>query len=156
MNGRNPTPQRLGRGDLAAVLALDRRALGGFWSPSQWGSELSAPRHVVLGLWHSADLVAIAAAALVVDELHISLVATDPDHRRRGLGRRVLAALLQQGLAHGAMHATLEVATGNTEAQGLYASLGFRSAGIRRGYYRNGDDALIQWLRIQPAQGMER
>jgi len=31
----------------------------------------------------------------------------------------------------------------------LYAGLGFAQAGVRRAYYRNGDDALIQWLRLR-------
>jgi [ribosomal protein S18]-alanine N-acetyltransferase len=26
--------------------------------------------------------------------------------------------------------------------------VGFREAGVRRGYYRNGDDALIQWVNL--------
>jgi ribosomal-protein-alanine N-acetyltransferase len=59
-----------------------------------------------------------------------------------------LSALLQQGVGAGAVHATLEVAASNAAAVALYAALGFQSAGVRRGYYRNGDDALIQWLRL--------
>jgi ribosomal-protein-alanine N-acetyltransferase len=40
------------------------------------------------------------------------------------------------------------VASENTAAGALYADLGFSTAGIRRGYYRNGSDALIQWLEL--------
>jgi ribosomal-protein-alanine N-acetyltransferase len=90
----------------------------------------------------------MACGWLVVDELHITLVATDPGQRRQGLGRLALSALLQQGVGAGAVHATLEVAASNAAAVALYAALGFQSAGVRRGYYRNGDDALIQWLRL--------
>ena len=41
------------------------------------------------------------------------------------------------------------MAGGNGPAQGLYGALGFRTAGIRHGYYRNGEDALIQWANLK-------
>ena len=58
-------------------------------------------------------------------------------------GRAVLTALLEQGRRLGALRATLEVAAGNSAALHLYGRCGFETAGIRRGYYRSGDDALI-------------
>ena len=131
-----------------ACLALDRACLGGLWTETQWQSELADPRRPGVGLWSGETLVAMASGWLVLDELHITLVAVDPGQRRRGLGRQVLHALLQAGQQQGAVHATLEVSPGNDAAVALYRSLGFKDAGLRRGYYRNGDDALIQWLRL--------
>ena len=63
---------------------------------------------------------------------------------------RLVAArrLLAEAVGRGARHATLEVAADNGAAQALYGSLGFQTAGVRRRYYRNGQDALIQWRRI--------
>ena len=148
MNVRNPQLSLLCEAHLALALELDRRALGGFWTAAQWRAELLEPRRPCLGLWQDEALVALACGWLVVDELHVTVVAVDPAQRRLGLGRQVLNALLEQARAEGARHATLEVAAGNTAALALYARLGFATAGIRRAYYRNGDDALIQWLRI--------
>lgn len=138
--------------DLPACLDLDRRALGGLWSEIQWIQELDEDNRPCLGLWENNKLRALASGWLILDELHITAVAVDPDHRRRGLGGRVLDALLAHGLNHGARHATLEVAAPNMAARGLYAAAGFQEAGIRRAYYRNGDDALIQWIRLKPIQ----
>ncbi|MEI6828995.1 MAG: GNAT family N-acetyltransferase [Synechococcaceae cyanobacterium ELA445] len=138
----------LGAADLDECLGLDRRALGGFWTPDQWRTELADPRRPCLGVFASASLVAMACGWLIVDELHISLVAVDPGFRRRGLGRRVTRALLEEALRSGAARATLEVAADNTAAEGLYGALGFRTAGRRCGYYRDGRDALIQWLNL--------
>jgi len=101
----------------------------------------------------SGGLVALASGWLVVDELHITAVVVTPAWRRRGLGRRALEALLETGRRQGAERATLEVAAGNSAARALYAALGFRQAGIRRRYYRNGDDGLIQWLDLRPQPG---
>jgi len=131
-----------------AVLALDQAALGGLWSEPQWQTELADPRRPGFGLWQGEQLQAMACGWLVVDELHITLVAVDPARRRQGLGRQVLGDLLQRARDEGARHATLEVAALNAAALALYSRMGFVQAGVRRAYYRNGDDALIQWLRL--------
>ena len=62
--------------------------------------------------------------------------------------RRVLQELLAAGRRLGAERATLEVSAAKAPAQALYGSCGFRTAGVRRRYYRDGSDALIQWTRL--------
>jgi len=133
---------------MEACLSLDQASLGGLWNRAQWQSELAEQRRPGVGLWQGQQLLAMASGWLVVDELHITVVAVDPEQRRRGLGQQVLKALLLEAGQQGALHATLEVAPANTAAVALYRRLGFRDAGVRRGYYRNGEDALIQWLRL--------
>jgi ribosomal-protein-alanine N-acetyltransferase len=109
-----------------------------------------------MGLWQREELVAMASGWQVVDELHITLVAVDPALRRQGLGRQVLTALLAHCRVLGSERATLEVAASNGAALALYQALGFREAGRRSAYYRNDDDALIQWLRLPPINDAER
>jgi len=138
----------LGPEDLEDCLTLDVAGLGGLWTPSQWQVELAAPERPGVGLRQGNALVAMACGWLVLDELHITLVAVTPSRRRCGFGRRVLHALLEQGREGGASRATLEVASTNAAARALYGAAGFRQGGVRRGYYRNGDDALIQWVNL--------
>jgi ribosomal-protein-alanine N-acetyltransferase len=138
--------------DLQACLALDQQCLQGLWSPAQWRTELGDPDRPGVGLWQGEQLLAMACGWLVLDELHITLIAVAPWRRRRGLGRQVLAALLEEGARQGARRATLEVAAGNSGALALYRSAGFETAGRRRSYYRSGEDAVIQWLRLLPGQ----
>ena len=133
---------------LAACLVLDERALSGLWSAQQWRRELKDPRRLCLGWVQDQRLMGVACGWLVVDELHITVVAVDPDERRRGHGRCLLAALLQRARQEGAAHATLEVSDDNIAALALYNRLGFQTAGRREGYYRDGSDALIQWSRL--------
>lgn len=145
-----PPLRALTPADHSACCGLDAAALGGLWTPDQWATELAAPSRPGVGLWEGEALVAMACGWLILDELHITLVAVDPPRRRCGLGRRVLEALLERGRSGGAIHATLEVAAPNGAARALYGGVGFVEAGVRRGYYRNGDDALIQWVRLSP------
>lgn len=129
-------------------MRLDHQALGGLWSVEQWARELSEPLRPVLGWRHDNRLVAMASAWQVLDELHVTALAVHPDHRRQGLARQVLEALLLLGHQAGAERATLEVASGNEAATALYARLGFKAVATRRAYYRNGDDALILYKKL--------
>jgi ribosomal-protein-alanine N-acetyltransferase len=107
----------------------------------------------VVGLRQQGELLALACGWLVLDELHITAVAVTPERRRQGLGRQILALLLRRGHGLGALRATLEVARSNFEARALYGCFGFQEAGVRRAYYRNGEDALIQWLNMATTTG---
>jgi ribosomal-protein-alanine N-acetyltransferase len=143
-----PLAVSLGPEHLAPCLGLDRASLCGLWSPSQWERELGEPARPGVGLFGGGELLAMACGWLILDELHITLVAVAPPWRRQGFGRRALECLLERGRCGGAARATLEVAASNGPARALYASVGFHTAGVRRGYYRNGDDALIQWVEL--------
>ena len=68
----------------------------------------------------------------------------DPSFHRRGIGRRLLEALLDEAAQRGARQVLLEVAVDNAPAQKLYAQYGFEAVGIRRGYYQpSNTDALV-------------
>ena len=66
----------------------------------------------------------------------------------RGVGRRLLAAGLDQAGRLGVVAVLLEVAPGNAAARRLYAAAGFEAVGRRRGYYGNGGDALVLRLAL--------
>ena len=149
-----PQAQLLGPDQLEACLALDQASLAGLWTQEQWQQELSQSDRLCMGLLVDQHLIAVACGWLVVDELQISAVAVAPDQRRQGHGRHVLIALLQEARRRGAASATLEVSAANTAATTLYERCGFSTQGIRRGYYRNGDDALIQWARLQDTEAV--
>ncbi len=137
--------RKLGPDDLEACLRLDRVSLKGLWTREQWQRELSESSRLVMGtVAQDETLIALASAWLVVDELQITAVAVDPRHQRRGLGAGILLALIQQGRSLGAVKASLEVSATNAAGQGLYAHCGFSTIGRRKGYFANGDDALLQ------------
>jgi ribosomal-protein-alanine N-acetyltransferase len=68
------------------------------------------------------------------DEAELLNLAVDPDYRRRGIGSRLIEALLDA--AKGGIY--LEVAESNKSAVGLYRKFGWTEAGIRKGYYNQG------------------
>ena len=75
---------------------------------------------------------ATGLAAFRDDWWGVRAVEVAPDHRRRGLGLRVMAALAAWGAEQGATTAYLQVLADNEPALALYAGLGFRTHHVHR------------------------
>ena len=63
--------------------------------------------------------------------------------RRGGVGARLLEAVKAAARGAGAERLLLEVDAVNAAAHALYGAAGFRRLSVRRGYYRDGADALV-------------
>jgi ribosomal-protein-alanine N-acetyltransferase len=93
-----------------------------------------------------ASIVGFAGLWLMVDEAHVTTIASHPDYRGRGVGELLLSSLIDVSYEIGARVVTLEVRVSNFVAQNLYRKYGFREAGVRKRYYSdNHEDALIMW-----------
>lgn len=92
----------------------------------------------------------MAICRVVADEAELLTIAVRPAHRGSGIGRALLAAVLDHVRAAGARSLFLEVAADNPAARGLYRQAGFRDVGERPAYFKRGDgpamDAFIMRL----------
>ena len=131
--------------NVSSCMKIDQIALKGLWNKQQWEKELSDSQRLCIGIIDNSNLIAFGCSWMIVDELHLTAIAVHPLHRRIGLGQVVLSNLFHQAANKGCAMATLEVESDNTAALALYKSCGFKTAGRRSNYYKNGSDALIQW-----------
>jgi len=131
--------------DLRAVHAIERASFSVPWPDDAYRSELLTNRLASYVVARAADaVIGFAGLWVMVDEAHVTTFAVDPGWRRRGVGERLLLALLDIAVARRAREATLEVRLSNMPARRLYEKYGFRPVGIRPRYYSdNGEDALI-------------
>ena len=142
----------LGLSDLNAIDAIEQRAYRTPWSRSMFASELAKSSSICLGAFEGDQLVGYVVNSRYVDAWHVMNVAVDPDHQRRGIATRLLQHLFELTRDDQRRGYTLEVRVSNSEAIGLYESLGFVRQGLRRGYYTdNREDALIMWRDPDPA-----
>lgn len=74
----------------------------------------------------SDRVVGFALASTVDGALHLYEVSVDPDHARRGLGARLLAAVAERATAHGARAITLATFRDVPWNAPFYAKHGFR------------------------------
>ncbi len=87
-------------------------------------------------------LVAYGGLWRMIDEAHISTIASHPDYRGQGYGELALVAMMRRSARMGAGFIVLEVRVTNTVAQNLYHKHGFRIYSTKARYYRdNNEDA---------------
>ena len=131
--------------DLPAVHAIERESFAVPWPNDAYRNELSTNRLASYVVARAGDeIVGFAGLWVMVDEAHVTTFAVHPRWRRRGVGERLLLALLDLAVSRRAREATLEVRLSNMPARRLYEKYGFRPVGIRPRYYSdNGEDALI-------------
>jgi len=70
-------------------------------------------------------------------------LAVSPDHRRMGVGTRLMRGAFDVLSSRGFGYVGLEVRVSNEPAQSLYEDLGFVYDGIDKGYYDDGEDAYL-------------
>jgi GNAT superfamily N-acetyltransferase len=129
--------------DIPALVGLMREfyaeaghALDDDWAASSFSALLGDPArgmawivkvdsvpagHAVLTFRHSMEFGGLDA---FVDDLFVR-----PGHRRRGLGRSLLAELFDECRRRGVLAVHVEAGEGNAAARSLYASFGMRDRG---------------------------
>lgn len=149
--------RRLREHDAEAIAHLDAISRGSSWTAEAWRATLQA-RCIAVGLEANetggdglalasvASLAAFAVFSYVLDEAELLFIAVHPEKRGQGLGRRVLRAAYAALDAEGITAVHLEVAATNTPARALYDAEGFSQVGCRKGYYPDGDDAVLMTL----------
>ena len=131
--------------DIPRVHEIERASFPVPWPSYAFRQELETNRmaHYLVARVEG-DIVAYGGIWLMVDEAHVTSFAVDPEHRRSGIGGRLMLELMELSIHLGAHVATLEVRLSNEPARLLYGRFGFRPVGVRPRYYSdNGEDALI-------------
>ena len=132
---------RLTGRDGATLERLHREDFSRPWSAAEFEGLLGQP--TVFGFLAVPDgrprgeAVGFVLARLAAGEAEIITVAVQRAHRRQGLGRRLMDAVLRELHAHRAEALFLEVDEINAPAVALYRALGFREVGRREGYYQH-------------------
>jgi ribosomal-protein-alanine N-acetyltransferase len=143
--------------DVPAVVELDQKSFSLPWPERSFRFELTdnpASRCWVAEL--DGKVVGMIVVWLIVDEAHVATVATHPEYRRQGIGKRLLAHALRHIMQDGARSSFLEVRESNIAAQEMYRKFGYEVTGRRRRYYRDNDeDAILMSLEsLNPEQLM--
>ena len=132
--------------DLATVAAIEAASLPTPWSEQAFRQELDLPFSRARVATPADDAATVAGYVVwwrVADEIHLLDVAVAPAYRRRGIGRLLVAAVLDDAGDAAARLVTLEVAADNAGALALYTGQGFVAGERRRDYYGPGHDALV-------------
>ena len=136
--------------DLSAVLEIEQKSFSSPWSKRTFHEGISGkyPHTHFLVCKHQGSSIAYINFMVVGGDCHITNLAVDPDFRRLGIAKYMLAKSLDRMEILGGRKVFLEVRTSNIAAQRLYRQFGFYINNIREKYYSDNDeDAYVLWIR---------
>ena len=137
--------------DLPVFVSLDKELFPySPWSASQYREEFSSPtRHFVVAVDEAESIIGYAGVFVPGQaEADILTVGVVPNHRGKGIATALMALLTDWAKAQGSTAMMLEVKVDNSEAIGLYQSLGYSKLNIRKDYFGAGLDAQVMRLEL--------
>jgi len=137
--------------DLAVFVSLDKKLFPySPWSASQYKEEFSSPtRHFVVALDDAQGIIGYAGVfAPGGAEADVLTVGVIPSQRGKGIARQLMGLITDWAKQQGSTAMMLEVKVDNTEAIGLYESLGYSKLNVRKDYFGAGLDALVMRLEL--------
>ncbi len=121
--------------DACALAEIEKRCFSVPWSETALRETVSESTSSFFVAEDSGELIGYIGAYSVIDEGYITNIAVLPEHRRRGIAKRLLESLITEAKEKEMSFLTLEVRAGNMPAIRLYEKLGFERVGVRRGFY---------------------
>lgn len=138
----------LDKSDIDEISEIEATAYGDHhWSKESFYSELNnkIAKYYVAKL-PNGKCVGYSGSWHIVDEMHITTLAVHKDYKRNYIGESLIVKMLEDCYNEFIKYITLEVRVSNIPAIKLYEKYGFKSLGVRKGYYQdNNEDALIMW-----------
>ncbi|KAF1708891.1 ribosomal-protein-alanine N-acetyltransferase [Pseudoxanthomonas kalamensis DSM 18571] len=147
---REPVLRPMGESDLDEVMAVEQRAYPFPWTRGIFRDCLLAG-YPGWTLRENGLLIGYGLISLAAGEAHILNLCVAPERQGRGLGRKLLHALLQQAREREAERVFLEVRPSNPPAIALYHAEGFNEIGRRPRYYpaeHGREDAIVMAIEL--------
>ena len=128
--------------DLADILSIEKKVFKHPWSKEQLSWELNsqptAENYIMIA---RGNMIGYLFSHVVDDDVQILNIAIDIPFQHKGYGEQLLSYFLDQFNTDISIH--LEVRKSNFPAINLYLKFGFHETGTRKGYYADGEDAII-------------
>lgn len=140
--GQNPTLRPMAASDLEQVVALEAATFPEPWSRVSFRTGLTMRECLSLVAELQGEVVGYLIG-VGTDEFHIANVAVAPGFRRQGIGTMLMQAGADHGRRVGAKSVRLEVRRSNSGAHEFYRRLGFIQTYVRKGFYGDGEDAIV-------------
>jgi ribosomal-protein-alanine N-acetyltransferase len=135
--------------DISILLELEKSCFSDAWSEKSLKEALDDEKYLILLCRDSDDVpLGYLIGWNVGDEAELARIAVVPQARGRGWSKVILDHALKVWGDRGVRQVFLEVRSSNVVARGLYFSRGFELIATRKGYYEDGEDALVMRLEL--------
>lgn len=138
--------------DCRSVRALEEELFGAdAWSAATVADALAGDTRQAVVAVAGGEVVGYAVLRVAGEVADLERVAVAPTHRRAGLASALLRAGSARARQEGAERVLLEVSEANEGARAFYAAHGAVALDRRGDYYRDGSDALVLQLPLDPS-----
>ena len=114
------------------------------WNLKQWEMELKKKYVYGFACFRDYEIVGVCLFQKIFCNAELTYLSIHPKYKRRGLGKKLLKEILKQCKILSIEKILLEVSENNLAAINFYHSFGFKTIGIRKSYYKDGSNALLQ------------
>jgi len=139
--------------DLDEILKIERTNFHDPWERSFFETELTYESSICLKLCKQNKIISYIIIRPLVDEVHILNLATHSSHKRKGMARKLLKHAIDNLISGKLL--LLEVRNSNEAARKLYEGFGFQVLYKRKGYYADGEDALVMIRKLNKVSDHE-
>lgn len=136
--------QEMSEADLAEVISLESQCFKEPWNKEQCLGELNT--NPFSHGWIVKDLDEIVAYAFLWETFEMAQLARIgvlPTRRNQGIGKFLLEKLCKRAKEQECEFMSLEVRASNEYALALYQSFDFIQVNVSKGYYPDGEDAIV-------------
>ncbi len=142
------TIRKLKESDILTLARIERESFSHPWSEESFRELLSIDYARYLVAEADGKVVGSAGMRVVYGEGDIDNVVVDTGYRGNGIAGALISELIALGESEGVKEFTLEVRVSNAPAIRVYEKAGFKTEGVRPGFYEDPkEDALIMWRR---------
>ena len=134
--------------DRDGIFAVEQLCSGMPWSKGQIAEELQNEYAHTFVAEADGAVVGFASAHILQGDGHLNELGVLPQHRRKGIARALLAAVMQACTAAQCEVFSLEVRESNEGAIALYTAFGLEKAGLRKNFYQNPAEHALVMLKM--------
>ena len=121
---------------------LIESGLGWSWTPSRVAGEINETNSNVILTLEGKYVIGFGVMKYLKEEAYLNLFGVHPDHRRKGVGTRMMKWLEKTALISGIGAVYLETRLTNQEGRNFYKSLGYKVIQRIPGYYMGRETAV--------------
>ena len=129
--------------DAQKIVELYKGNFSDGWNLEMIKSAFNAKRFLALGGFVGDELVGVITCDFNEFDADIEGVVVKKEFRNQGIGALLMDALEKRLIKENKEKIFLEVRKSNLVAQKLYQKMGFNVLSQRKGYYSDGEDALV-------------
>ncbi len=134
---------RLDKGEVDNLIELYADNFSDGWNKAQLQSAFDTGRFIALGVKESGELVGALTISLGLDDADLEGIVVKKNYLNRGVATFLMEQMIKVVKESGINKILLEVRKGNTPAISLYQKFNFKAIHVRKGYYADGEDAVI-------------